>query len=54
MAKYKIHRGRDKLLRWVKKIKGQIEAVERALSNAEEEVPTRCNCLPTAVGRSTA
>jgi DNA-binding FrmR family transcriptional regulator len=50
MAKHKAHRDRDKLLSRVKKIKGQIEAVERALCNQEEECADTLQLLAASRG----
>ena len=50
MTKKIVHRNRDKQLSRVKKIRGQIEAVERALSNEEEECADTLQLLAACRG----
>ena len=50
MTRMTTHRDRDKLLSRVRKIRGQIEAVERALSNEEEECADTLQLLAACRG----
>jgi DNA-binding FrmR family transcriptional regulator len=50
MAKKELDRDRDKLVSRVRKIRGQIEAVERALLNEKEECADTLQLLAAARG----
>jgi DNA-binding FrmR family transcriptional regulator len=50
MTKKTVHRDRDKQFSLVRKIKGQIEAVERALSNEKEECADTLQLLAACRG----
>ena len=50
MAKHKIPRDREKQLSRVRRIRGQIEAVERALCNQEEECADTLQLLAASRG----